>query len=435
MMDTDAFDRHISEIVQGSLDRFYGNGHEADPDGLTTWEPYDLGPILEGTEEPVRPTILMRSDGLGLFYAGRINTIAGESGHGKSWVALAAIAETLTEGGAAGYIDLEDHPRSIVGRLLALGVAAQAIAERFFYMRPERRSGLEALESVDRLIVEHEIASLVIDSVGEAMALQGMKQNDDDAVADWYRHHARRWAALGPAVILVDHVPKSPDAPKLFAIGSQRKRAAIDGAGYRAEQVRPMAVGEHGTVSMLCAKDRHGTFPIGSEVALCHFKSSFDGPVIYEIALGAERDDEGKVMRPTFIMERVSKVLEYGPALTGRQVESQVRATTKTRSTTLRDALRVLVAEGFVGAHEGPRRAVFYHSIKPFRDEADALETLGASSASEFVPSEAGTQWTHATEQCVRASHPLGGDALDALAVGATEEDGETTSVSKRDIW
>lgn len=426
------WEQELVELVRGHQYPHEANGHV--PDGLTGWEPVELGPILDGTAEEVRPTIFTRDDGTSIFYEGRINGLAGESGHGKSWVALSACAETLKEGRRSVYIDLEDHPRSIVGRLVALGVERDTIGALFTYVQPQRRSGDEAITLIDTMITTNEVALVVIDSVGEAMALNGMKQNDDDAVADWYRHHARRWAALGPAVILIDHIPKSPDAPKLFAIGSQRKKAAVDGALYRVEERRPMAIGELGIIGLICAKDRHGTFANGSEVALCHFDSSPEGDrVTYQIRPGELRNEEGRVMRPTFIMEKVSRVLEQGPALTGRQVESQVRAVKKTRSQVVRDALKVLVEEGYVGAHDGPRRAVFYHSIKTFRDQADALESIIGSSESERVPSESGTQWAADEVECVRASHPLGGDALDSLAAPDRGSDKKEGSASEWD--
>jgi len=53
-----------------------------------------------------------------LFYSRRVNVLIGESGSGKSWVVLAAaVAAVILGGRHAVYVDLEDHPRSIVDRL------------------------------------------------------------------------------------------------------------------------------------------------------------------------------------------------------------------------------------------------------------------------------------------------------------------------------
>lgn len=48
-----------------------------------------------------------------LIYAGRINPLQGEPGGGKTWVALHACVEAITEGHHVMYIDLEDHPSSL----------------------------------------------------------------------------------------------------------------------------------------------------------------------------------------------------------------------------------------------------------------------------------------------------------------------------------
>jgi hypothetical protein len=74
-------------------------------------------------------------------------------------------------------------------------------------------------------------------------------------------------ARLGPAVLLLDHVPKAKDAPGGFAIGSQRKRAAIDGASYRVNSSVAPAKGVRGILKLITAKDRGGHYQQGHEVA------------------------------------------------------------------------------------------------------------------------------------------------------------------------
>ena len=77
-------------------------------DVTTSWVPVDATPYLDGTYQPPEPSHLLRTDGLGLFYPGRINLLFGESEVGKGWVALAAVAQALAAGDAVLYLDLED---------------------------------------------------------------------------------------------------------------------------------------------------------------------------------------------------------------------------------------------------------------------------------------------------------------------------------------
>src|SRR5690606_4938868 len=63
-------------------------GGEEEAPEVGGWEFVDLDPILDGTHELPVPTICLRSDGAGLIYPGRVHSIAGEPGGGKTWVAL-----------------------------------------------------------------------------------------------------------------------------------------------------------------------------------------------------------------------------------------------------------------------------------------------------------------------------------------------------------
>ncbi|MBW1639567.1 AAA family ATPase [Microbacterium resistens] len=231
-----------------------------------------LDAIVAGDHEPERPALVTLSEGGALLYPGRVHSIMGESGSGKSWCALAAAKQEMELGHAVVYIDLEDAPAGVVGRLLALGTAQEVIRSRLVYMRPDTALTDAAREGILTLIRELSPSLVIIDSVGEAMALDGLKQNDDDAVAVWMRRLPRSIAAHGPAVLLLDHVVKAEGERGLWAIGSQRKRAAIDGAAYVIEvrERDAFSAGRPGRARLICAKDRHGTFHRGQHVANMH---------------------------------------------------------------------------------------------------------------------------------------------------------------------
>jgi KaiC/GvpD/RAD55 family RecA-like ATPase len=346
------------------------------------WSPLDLGDVLSDDYEPLLPEVLERPDGKAMFYPKRVNMLMGESGGGKSWVALVAVGAALAAGAAAVYVDLEDHPRSITERLRALGVAPEAIRDRFYYVRPDVAAKHAEVAQVRALLADIRPAMLVIDSVGEAMALHGLKQNDDDAVAQWFTFMPREWAKE-TCVILIDHVPKSQDADPLQAIGSQRKKAAIDGAMYRVTQVKPMGRGLTGRLTLTTAKDRNGAHALKSKACEIEFASSEDGSVV-TVAMGMpeERDDDGHVKRPTVLMERVSELLERNPGLSGHQIETTVSG----KASGIRKAIAVLVSEGYVRAVPMPGRGggFRYEVDRPFRD---AEITLSPPSQPEPRPS------------------------------------------------
>ncbi len=97
----------------------------------------DVAALLAGAmPEPPRPTVLMRDDGRYIFYPpGALNLLYGDPASAKTWVALAAVAETLIDGGTAlFFVDMDNNGMpATVGRLLILGVPKAILASRAFF--------------------------------------------------------------------------------------------------------------------------------------------------------------------------------------------------------------------------------------------------------------------------------------------------------------
>lgn len=219
----------------------------------------DLTDVMAGNYSQPIPDLLRRDDGQHLFYKGMVNGIHGDSGTGKGWIICHAIAQIIRAGGQVMYIDMEDTPSSIVARLRLVGLDDDQIIAGLDYRRPTEEFTEAA---VLRLCTDlrhggHDL--VVIDSLGEAFALDGVNEDRDNEVGPWLRHVARPMADAGPAVVLVDHCTKAADNP-LFPSGSKRKRAAIGGASYLVEAIEPMAKDRGGRLRLTCAKDRHGTY-------------------------------------------------------------------------------------------------------------------------------------------------------------------------------
>src|ERR1044072_1927363 len=97
----------------------------------------DLRPVLDGTYTPPPPSVRGRDDGVGLFYPGRMNSVASESEAGKTWFALIACLQEINDGNHVLYLDFEGDGGGGVGRPLGLGPNPADVLEFFPYVRPE----------------------------------------------------------------------------------------------------------------------------------------------------------------------------------------------------------------------------------------------------------------------------------------------------------
>lgn len=347
---------------------------EEDPyrvtEDLASWGPVDITEVVDGVADGtlVRPQpTLMHIDGGGaLLYPGKVHGVHGVGGSGKTWFAAVGIAECITAGQGVVLVDFEDTPATIVERLIHdLRVPGELVKEHFVYVRPTASSHA-GIEPLRRLVSERDVTLVVVDSVGEALANDGVKQNEDDEVARWMRRVPRALADLGPAVLLLDHVPKS-DETTLMPIGSQRKQAAMNGAIYSLQVKVPFSRGRAGHAKVVCGKDRQGTYARGDVVAELQLGPDRSGRT--NITLRAPRDNgPGGHFRPTALMEKASKYVEAGGRdLTANSIASAVSGK---RSDVL-DAIKVLVAEGYLATTPGPRCSTLHSSIRPYRQHHD----------------------------------------------------------------
>ena len=353
------------------------HAHQALTDEANSdWDPTDLATISAlirtGNYQPTTPEILHVDKSIPLLYPGRINSLFGESGGGKTWVALAAIAETTRNGQRALLIDYEDAPAGIAERLVALGLSDNEIA-LIDYVNPT--TGLSELSVAEITKRTHTYRLIVIDSTGEAMAAGGVDPNADAEVARWFVL-IRQLTRLdgGPAVLILDHVPKAADAPSAYAIGSQRKRAAVSGAAYRIDTLREPAKGRDGKLRLTVAKDRPGNRAKSTTAAIVDIISDGDTvELMIHLSDAQAAAAEGRRFRPTVLMERISRWLEINPGASTRQIFASVTG----KRETLQEALEVLTAEGWVAAEAGERGGKSYRSQRSFRELDDTGTDVG----------------------------------------------------------
>lgn len=207
-----------------------------------------------------------------LFYDNGIHWIFGESGGGKTWVALDAIARVLISGGTALMIDYEDDVTQILDRLSALGVDDSSIS-RFAYVDG---TNTEMDDILSNLAAGEQFTISVLDGVTAGLNAFGASGRDEGDVTRWADAVPRRMTG---AVLCIDHVVKSEDSRAGYAIGSQAKRSVVTGASYEVVCDRPLAKGRTGVLSLVLRKDKRGGAPgrTGDTVARLEFASSADG--------------------------------------------------------------------------------------------------------------------------------------------------------------
>lgn len=355
--------------------------------GPTSWAERDLSAIVSGlaagTLLPPEPDLGRVEGGGRLLYSGCVNGIAGESGCGKSWTALAVCAQEIADGAHVVYVDFEDTPVGLVGRLMALGASVEDLA-RFHYVQPSERLDVAAAADLDDVVEGVGASLVVVDSVGEALSVEGLDPNADEQVAAWFRRLPAHLAGLpsGPAVLVLDHVAKV-DPSTFWPIGSQRKRAAITGVQYMQRAERPFAKGLDGHAVLRVAKDRHGYFPPKVTAAEMLVRS-LDGGERVAITLRAPAsavtvDLSGP---DPDLMARVSAALEdAGEPMSGRALRRAVRGKAE-RTLAAADAL---VVGGFATVARGAGRsgANLYRFVSPYRHRLEHDEEASSDDVSE----------------------------------------------------
>lgn len=277
---------------------------------------------------------------------------------------MRAVATELEDGHNAVYVDLEDSALGIASRLLDLGVPAEVIADprRFAYVRPDEAFRDDVRAEFWVLLSFLNPSLVVLDSTGESMALEGTDPNSDDGVAQWFRRVAAPITGSGPAVLLLDHLPKSDNAAA-SPIGSQRKRAAISGVQMIQLVKSGMTFkrGRAGEALLTCTKDRHGNFVTGeTAMTLIVNPEPARGEAGLNVVLARVSGDE---WAPTRHMLDVSTFLEKEgtPQSTGA-----IKKKVKGKAETLTIALQILVESGYVSVAQGSRNATLYSHVAPY---------------------------------------------------------------------
>jgi hypothetical protein len=336
-------------------------GPDSDPwGGFGAWAPADIATYLDPAWRPEPPTVLRRTDGRALFYAGNVNWLFGASGEGKTWVALIAVAQEISAGRHVVWIHYEDPlPDKLVHRLVLLGVEPDVIADRFHVVctsAPLAREGMPFL----RAITAHYGAVLVvIDSVGEALGADGIDVKADERFVTWLHATVRVFAGDGQTLIGIDHLPMG-EPGRLDPVGSFRKKAATTGSMFLATSPKPPTQERAGVIKLTTAKDRSGLWTKGETAAVVRLGP--DGAGGLAVTVEAPRGDAGERHgEPESIVlarHAYRAVKKRGPLSQRALVASLIEV--KAGSEAKRRGLDFAVLQGWLVESDGPRGARLY---------------------------------------------------------------------------
>lgn len=374
---------------------------------LAGWAPVDLAPYASGEYVPEPATMLLRNDGVGLLYPGKVHAFNGEPESGKSMLAQFAVSVELKAGRDVLVVDYESDAATYVERLRAMGVN-QAELTRLVYVNPDTdpASNPAGRAGMDALVDSRPFVLAVLDGVTEALALGAGSTNDGDDVTRWQKLVPRRIAQRsGAAVVVVDHVVKDREGRGRFAIGSQAKLAALTGAAYLVDVKRPLGRGVAGELVLKVAKDRPGYVRghAGSwsastrlqEAARVHVDGTMAGFIKMTITAPTDNTDEYGRRRLTGFMERISRALEGVEP----QGFNELRDLVAGKREHVKSALVTLVEEGYVSTEVGAQRKTLHTSVRPYREDTDPLQrrsfdstvSAGNQSETEMSPKSTGS--------------------------------------------
>lgn len=208
---------------------------------VTSWEPLALEQAVLHPRPPETPRFWSRSDGARMIYERRAHSFIGESESMKTWAAVSVALDVARRGRGVVYVDCETSLDIFAGRVARLG--GVDCVNNLAYVRPDdplyvRKAGgffaTPALEALEATFNAWHAELVILDGVTELMAMHGLDNNDATDVALYHKILLRRWSGE-VATLEVDHVPKvdfSNPYTSVTALGSQHKRAGIDGASF-----------------------------------------------------------------------------------------------------------------------------------------------------------------------------------------------------------
>jgi hypothetical protein len=227
--------------------------------------------FAEGTSDDT-PTVMPRTDGLGLLYPGRVNTVVGRRGCGKTWLAIKACIDVLEAGGRILYYDMEDSRSAWKARFETAGFdITTAVTEgRAVWVKPGDIPA-DAPEGITDYASGFDL--VVFDVMNRLITRLGGTPDTGNAETIWlYDNVFDILAHAGVCVLVLDHPNRrgqaaNADLDDMAPGGGAMKMNNASGTVIAMRAVTAFTrerVG--GNVALYCLKDRSGHFEEGAAI-------------------------------------------------------------------------------------------------------------------------------------------------------------------------
>lgn len=349
-------ERHSEYCTCG---RCYAAKHKPKDAGVTYTELdlFTANLSLAGTQEPI-PSTIMRDDGATILYEGKLNSVYGQPGTGKSWFALMACKATVDGGGRVLWWDFEDMPETLARRAAVIGFTDVVNPTKFRYAGRELKS-----ETTETMFAKRQAISWLEsgDSCGLVVidaAEQAGCPADGSDVGQWFNQMVKPFRASGIGVLLLDHVPKRQDRPT-GAIGSQSKLARLDGVGIYLSGT-PWTQHDNGRLTLTIQKDRQGQVRTALGKPMAYLTGDWiDGAFTYAF------------VTPQTSTERLSDALldllyQHTDGIHGQR---QLRDALGCSPNALSGVLKALIADGMITADKDGRAMLYKVTDKAVEDD------------------------------------------------------------------
>lgn len=346
----------------------------------------DLTAYLDGTHKPLAPGIGgLRDDGRAVLYPGLWHTCIAPTTSGKSWFALWHCITEIRAGRTVVYAHFEESsPAGTIARIrqIAPDLTREQIREHFRWLdcttRWEPGEFAKAIPDGSSLVI--------LDGINAACSQHGEDVEKSPSVG-WYRRTFVTPATRkGAAVLSLGHPVKSTDRQnERHGYGNTAWLDEVNGVTFRMVPAKqtPIGRGKLGHTVLYSVKDREGSVELHAVADTSGRREGWyrigsfkvdDRPEKANTSawLNVATDDgeatDGGDTRPVEVMARCSEVIETHPAgLSKNSVETLVKG----KAATVRTALELLVADGYVRVDPKGSSKLHVH-VKPFAAPAES---------------------------------------------------------------
>jgi AAA domain len=210
-----------------------------------------LGNLLKSGIEPT-PQLLE-----GLLYTGKIHSIAGPAGIGKTILAVWMCLQVMLKGLPVLYLDAENGPKIIAERLSDMGADLCMLDRLFHYYPADLMLDPDSLAALQATVMTAQPALIVFDSLADFLGMADVDENSNTDCTRWFAKVIQPLKNENVASLVLDHVSKTgKGGPR----GASSKVAKMD-VQWELTVKRTFSREQGGKIELRRTKDRESWLP------------------------------------------------------------------------------------------------------------------------------------------------------------------------------